>query len=104
MTNRTQRWFLKLLVFPFIILKNASNVDASERENFSDSIWFTFGILPLPLTIVLLHLGYQGVLSAGWCGIASSICIIFYLAIGVASFFSEKMTNSNIPWQNNGRW
>ncbi len=96
---KTFKWFLRLLIWPLIILYNARSGYPSEREVISGAPWFVAGIISLALPLIVLNKNVMVSTINVW-----TICISLYLIIGIICFFSEKITNVPISWQNNGRW
>lgn len=100
--HKTLKWFLRLLIWPFIILKDVKNEYSSEREVFFGAQWFAVGMIFLvtPPIIAIIQKGETGDgLVYFWI-----VSEFLYFVVGVVCFFSEKITNVRIPWQDNGRW
>lgn len=102
MNSGLLKWFIRLLIYPFIIIHSASDEYASEREIFEGSIWFTLGAFCIVVPILARFL-YADLLKVEYLYVVLGSSF-FYLFFGIVSFFSCRRSNNNIPWYENGRW
>lgn len=108
MNHKTLRWFIRLLVWPFVLLTDAVDEDISPDALFSDIAWFVSGFvcLVIPLISFAYKIGNNNLANLIKANMVYIflVCLVIYLILGIISFFSRKVTNIGIPWQDNGRW
>jgi hypothetical protein len=102
--NKTLNWLFRLLLWPFVLWILVDEEDPLDYEAFSNAPWFVAGVvcfLATPLAYLYRNTSLMEGVSIWGVFLVS---FLLYIFIGLWCFFSDKVTNAPIPWQNNGRW
>ena len=92
------------MIWWLLLFSNSADAEASSREIETGAVWFVLGAVSLLVSALSVFSEVFRGLLGGDLGNILTVCLLVYIFVGIAFFFSGRTTNNTIPWQDNGAW